>query len=221
MSPVADTLERMNPQVPGYPTGLGTSPAQVPMAAPVLPPPAPVPFPMPGRQPRRTGRIVAWLMVAFVVLLALSAITVGVIRMSAAPPAGTTATVSPPPPSSPTYSPEQIAAAKKEACDASDAASASINTAQGTYLSAASDRQSPQYGPALANFQTVVAVEIKYMKQHLSAATPQDVVQGTNDYITALLALADAHTRGLSIHEAQPFVEAARQVGNRLDKACE
>ncbi|EUA86283.1 hypothetical protein I551_7266 [Mycobacterium ulcerans str. Harvey] len=63
-------------------------------------------------------------------------------------------------------------------------------------------------------------LETQYMQQHLPPATPNNVVDSTNGYITAILALADAHTRGLSEDEAQQFVVAARKAGRQLDEAC-
>ncbi|VBA33183.1 hypothetical protein LAUMK4_05897 [Mycobacterium persicum] len=178
----------------------------------------PVPF---YRPPRRPGWLTVSVTLALAVLLALGAAVMSAIKLTAPTPAATTTTVTAAPPAPPSYSQEQVAAAKKEACDASYVAAPSVNTAQGNYLSVAGDRQSPQYGPALANFQLVVGLETQYMQQHLPPATPTDVAAATNDYITALLALADAHTRGLSTHDAQPFVMGVRDAGAQLNKVCE
>ncbi|WP_231999592.1 hypothetical protein [Mycobacterium sp. 1245852.3] len=153
-------------------------------------------------------------------LLAISALVMSVIRMTASPPPATTTTVTAPPPPPPNYSPEQIASAKKEACDASEAAALSVNNSQQNLIVAARDRKSPQYGPALANFQLVVAIETKYMQQHLPPATPNDVVKATNDYIAALVAVADGETRGVSNPDADALVDRANNIGDRLNKAC-
>jgi hypothetical protein len=225
----------MNPQAvgqPGYPAasagpptsttqaGTLTGPAVLPPPPSYVPPPqAPVPPPVYRR--RRPGWLAVWVTLSLALLLALSATVMSVMKLSQSTPAATTTTVTAPPPPPRSYSPDQVAAAKKEACDASNTASASINAAQGNYLAASKDRQSPQYQPALANFQLVAMLETQYIQQHLPPATPKNMQDATNDYITNVIALADAHTRGLSDHDAQPFVEALRKVGSQLDKVCE
>lgn len=162
--------------------------------------------------------MVVWLVVSVVLLLALSTIAIGVIRMSAAPPAGTTTTVSPPPP--PSYSAEQVAAAKKEACDASGAAAGALANSQQNFAAAARDRQSPEYRPALANYQLVVGIETEYLQHHLRPATPKDVSDAINGYIAAVIDAADADTREVSNHDAQAFVDAVNNASAQLDKVC-
>lgn len=222
----------MNPQPVGQhgpPGGPGGWPAPgngAPNNAAVLAPPAAQvpPPPGPGRlpvsRPRRQGWIAVGVMLTLAVLMALTAVVMSTIKLTAPAPTATTTTVMAPPPPPTSFSPDQLAAAKKEACHASESAATTINTAQEKYLIAARDRQSPTYGPALANFQLVAILETQYMQQHLPPATPNNVVDSTNGYITAILALADAHTRGLSEDEAQQFVVAARKAGRQLDEAC-
>ena len=223
----------MNPQAvgqPGYPAASSgpppsTSTVGVPTGAAVLPPPPnymppQAPLPQPVYRRPRPGWLAVWVMLSLALLLALSATVMSAMKLSQSTPAATTTTVMAPPPPPPSYSPDQVAAAKKEACDTSNTASTSLNTAQANYLSASKDRQSPQYQPALANFQLVAMLETQYVQQHLPPATPKDVVDATNDYVTNVIALADAHTRGLSDHDAQPFVLALRSAGDRLDKVC-
>lgn len=71
-------------------------------------------------------------MLALALLLALSATVMSAMKLTASNPAATTTTVMAPPPPPVSYSPEQVAAAKKEACDASDTADKSIIAAQRT-----------------------------------------------------------------------------------------
>ncbi|WP_231991875.1 site-specific integrase [Mycobacterium ulcerans] len=94
-------------------------------------------------------------MLTLAVLMALTAVVMSTIKLTAPAPTATTTTVMAPPPPPTSFSPDQLAAAKKEACHASESAATTINTAQEKYLIAARDRQSPTYGPALANFQLV------------------------------------------------------------------
>jgi hypothetical protein len=161
-----------------------------------------------------------WLGLTLALLLAVGAVVMSVAKLTSPTPSATTRTVMAPPPPAPTYNPQQVTAAKKEACDASAVADKSIIASQTNFFDAARDRQSPQYRPALANFQLVLMLETEYMQRHLAPATPMDVAVATNDYIDALVVLADANTRELSDHDAQPFVVAVRNAGKRLSRVC-
>ena len=96
-----------------------------------------------------------------------------------------------------------------------------ITAAQRNFFDAARDRQSPQYRPALGNYQLVASLETAYLERHLTPAVPKDVKDATNSYIAAEIALVEANTRELSDQDAQPFVVATRDSGKQLDKVCE
>ncbi len=216
----------MNPQVPGYPTGAppawgGGAPAGAAVVAPTAyappQPPAPVPQPAPPK-PRRPGWIAVWAMFTVAILLAATAVALSVAKLTTNTATPTTVAAAPP---QPTFSPDQVAAAKKEACDASKTAATTILNAQQSFAVASRDRLSPQYRPALGNFQLVVTIETKFMEQRLKPAAPKAVADATNDYINALLSLADANTRELSNQDADQFVDAVERTGAQLDKVCE
>ncbi|CQD24594.1 hypothetical protein BN1232_06279 [Mycobacterium lentiflavum] len=197
-----------------------TGAAVMPPPPSYLPPPQPL-VPPPAYPRRRPGWLAVSVMLALALLLALSATVMSAVKLSQSTPAATTTTITAPPPPPPSYSPDQVAAAKKEACGASDTADQSMLAAQRNFFDAARDRQSPQYHPALGNFQLVAMLETQYMQQHLPPATPKNVLDAINNYITAVIALVDANTRELSDHDAQPFVLAVRNAGDQLDKVCE
>lgn len=159
-----------------------------------------------------------WAMFTLALLLAATAVGLSVAGLTIKPTTPTTVTAAPPPP---TFSPEQVAAAKKDVCDASINADNAIAAAQRNFFDAARDRQSPQYRPALGNYQLVASVETAYLERHLTPAVPKDVKDATNSYITAEIALVEANTRELSDQDAQPFVIATRDSGKQLDKVCE
>ena len=159
-----------------------------------------------------------WTVFTVALLLAATAVTLSVTKLTTNSTSTTTVTAAPPPP---TFSSGQVAAAKKEACDASKTAASAILNAQQSFAVASRDRQSPQYRPALGNFQLVVALETDYMEQRLNAAAPKEVTDATNDYINAILSLADANTREISNQEADQFVNAVQKTGAQLDKVCE
>jgi hypothetical protein len=216
----------MNPQVPGYQTGAppawgagapaGSTVIGTPAYAPPQPP-APAPLPAPPK-PRRPGWVAVWTMFTVAILLAATAVALSVTKLTTNTVTTTTVTAAPPPP---TFSPDEVAAAKKEACDASRTAATTILNAQQSFAVASRDRLSPQYRPALGNFQLVVTIETKFMEQRLKPAAPKAVADATNDYINALLSLADANTRELSNQDADQFVDAVERTGAQLDKVCE
>lgn len=213
------------PVVPGSPP-IPTSGGGAPTGAAVLPPPpnylppAHIPAPPPPYRGRRPGWLAVWVMLSLAVLLALSATVMSAFKLTASTPPATTTTVTAPPPP-PSYSTDQVAAAKKEACDASNAAAGPIANSQQNFAAAARDRQTPQYQPALANFQLVVMVETQYLQQHLTPAAPRPVQDAINGYISAVLAAVDADTRAVPNHDAQAFVDRVDMASTELDKVCE
>jgi hypothetical protein len=213
----------MNPQVPGYPTGAppawgaGAPAGATVVAPPAYAPPQP-PQPAPPNPRRRPGWITVWTMFTVALLLAATAVALSVAELTTDTATTTTVAAAPP---APTFSPDQVAAAKREACDASKTAATTVLNAQQSFAVASRDRLSPQYRPALGNFQLVVAIETKFMEQRLKAATPKAVTDATNDYINAFLSLADANTRELSNQDADQFVDAVERAGTQLDKVCE
>lgn len=226
----------MNPQAvgqPGYPAASSGPPPSmstvgVPTGAAVLPPPPPnymsppqAPAPPPVYRRRGPGWLAVWVMLSLALLLALSATVMSAMKLGQSTPAATTTTVTAPPPAPPSYSPDQVAASKKEACNASNVAAASIANSQQNFAVAARDRQVPQYHPALANFQLVAIVETQYMQQHLPPATPKPVADAVNGYVAAVLAAVDADTREVSNHDAQVFVDRVDNASTELDKVCE
>jgi hypothetical protein len=158
-----------------------------------------------------------WVISGAAVLLGVSAVVMSVITASrpAPPPITTTITAA-----APAYSADDVAAAKKEACEASARATAPINQAQQAFTATVGDRSSPEYRAALASWQTVLAVETQYMRYHIPPATPKDITDATNDYIKSLIALVDANTREVSDSEAEKFIADTRSTGDRLTQLC-
>ena len=230
----------MNPQVPGYQTGAPPAwgagapagatvvapPAYAPPPLPPSPPPAspqqPLSPPPASPTPRRPGWIAVWTMFTIALLLAATAAGLSIANLNSNTAATATVTAAPPAaPTPPNFAPGQTAAAKKEVCAASFNANRSITAAQRNFFGAAHDRQSPEYRPALSNFQLVASIETAFLERHLTPAVPKDVKDATNGYIAATLALVEANTRELSDPDAQPFVVATRESVDQLEKVCE
>jgi len=215
------------PEQPGDPAGV--DPQQVwarPGTAtlpPTLPPPpapphaAPAPFvDNPTAPSRRRAKLTA-VLVAIALLLGIAAAVMSAIKLATPTPTATTTTMTAPPP---TYSPQEIAAARKEACDANAVTDPPITNAVTDYVSSLSERGSDRYRQMLANVQTIVIVEVNYMRAHMPPATPRAVAEAMNDDINALIALVDAFTRELPDDQVNALVERVHTTGKQMSKLC-
>lgn len=217
----------MNPQVPDYPVG-GPSPwaangpagsTIVAQPMPTAAAPAPVPYPTTPPTPRRRpGWYAVWSMVGLALILAITAVALSVATLKTRAPMSATVTATPP---TATFAPGDVAASKRSVCAASINADKAIVAAQRHFFDVQHDRQSPDYRPALGNWQLVASLETTFLERQLTPAVPQDVKDATNGYIAATMALVDANTRQLTDQDAQPFVLATRDAGDKLDKVCD
>jgi hypothetical protein len=168
---------------PGTPTGV--MPPQPPYPAPFMTPPAAAP-----RQ--RTPKSV-WALSGGAVVLAVAAAVMGALAWARPDPAPVTTTVTP---AAPTYSSEEVSAARDEACAAAKSVVASVYEASVPVVAALPNRDSPEYKAALANEQAVVLVEMEYLRLHTPPATPREIADPMGDYIDATLAVLAADTSG-------------------------
>lgn len=202
---------------PAGPPGTATLPPAAPSAgpppAPAPPPPARPQYPPVVRRPRRA----VWVVSGLAVVLAIAAITMSAVKLAAPPPAPVTTTVVASPPA---FSPDQVAAAKAEACKAVLTIDDPITSTELAFVATLPNRNSPESKTALSSFQTVVMVETEYLRNHTGPATPKEIADAASAYITALVALVDADTRGLPDAQANVFVDAARTTGAAVTDAC-
>jgi hypothetical protein len=117
--------------------------------------------------------------------------------------------------SSSPYSDEQIAAAKKDACDAATRTDGPMTDVQNALWD--TPKGSSEEPAALAAFQRVTLVEIEYLKSRTRPEAPEAVRTALHTYISAVLATVDGVTRGVPVSEKVAAVKAA---GAQLDKAC-
>lgn len=150
-----------------------------------MPPPAATP-------PERTPKSV-WALSGGAVVLAVAAVVMGALAWTRPDPAPVTTTVTP---SAPTYSAEEISAARDEACAAAKSVVAAVYEASVPLVAALPNRDSPEYKAALANEQAVVLVEMEYLRLHTPPATPREITDPMGDYIDATLAVLAADTSG-------------------------
>ena len=149
------------------------------------PPPA-----APSRE--RTPKSV-WVLSGGAVVLAVAAVVMGALAWTRPDPAPITTTVTP---SAPTYSAQEVDAARDEACAAAKSVVAAVYEASVSLVAALPNRDSPEYKAALASEQSVVLVEMEYLRLHTPPATPRDIADPMNDYIDATLGVLAADTSG-------------------------
>jgi hypothetical protein len=195
------------------PQALVTPPQSLPAPAPPTPPP-------PADDQRRglDWKLIAPISLALV--LATAAVVMSVVKLAEPAPVATTTTVTAAP-AGPAFTPDQVAAAKKQACDAVDTADGPITSAQRDFYAARLDRNSPQYQQMLSNWQTVSAIEIEYTRAHLTPAAPPAVAEAINTDLRALAALVDANTRGVPDAQADILIDKLKATGAQVTKVCE
>lgn len=194
------------------PQALLTPPQSLQAPAPQAPPPA---------DDQRRG--LDWKLIApisLALVLATAAVVMSAVKLAEPAPMATTTTVTAAP-AGPTFTPDQVAAAKKQACDAFDSADGPITSSQRDFYAARLDRNSPQYQQMLSNWQTVSAVEAEYTRAHLTPATPPAVTDAINADLRALAALVDGNTRGVPDDQANILIDKYKATGAQVTKVCE
>lgn len=186
-------------------------PAQPPVAAPplhtgVVPP---------ARNQNSSNRLILG-MILLAALLSAAAVALSAINLGRGGDADITTTVTAGPTA---YTDDQIAAAKKDACDASLTIDDPLTAAQHA-LVAIPDRYSPEAQEALSKFQMVVMVETEYLKSRTRVEAPAKVRTAVDSYVTALLAEIDAETRQLADGEVNVRIRATKAAGEELAQAC-
>ena len=198
---------------PGQTSGAG------PSLGAVQPPPGYAgQYPLPQQSPAPTARHghgrAAWIVIGASAVLALAAVTMGIIAVTKSPPAATTTTVTA---AAPTYPPDQVAAAKKESCAASLNAAKAMTAATQQYANTANRFDSPEGQAALANAQNAVMVETTYLEMHTPPTTPPEVADPTREFIKASRDVIDAYTRRVDSSDASARTQ---KYADEMNKAC-
>lgn len=165
------------------------TPLDLPYGQPGPPYAPPPPLPHPGQRTPKT----VWLLSGGATVLSLAAVVMGTLGWTRPDPAPVTTTVTA---SAPTYSAEEVSAARDNACAAAKSVVPPVYEASVPVVAALPNRDSPEYKAALANEQAVVLVEMEYLKQHTPPATPDEIAAPMRDYINATLAVLAADTNG-------------------------
>jgi hypothetical protein len=94
-------------------------------------------------------------------VLSVAAVVMAVLAWTRPDPAPVTTTVTP---SAPTYSAEEVSAARDDACASAKSVVAAVYEASVPLVAALPKRESPEYKAALANEQAVILVEMEYLR---------------------------------------------------------
>jgi len=192
---------------PGPPAGVGAARMGAP-PVPVLPPPTAQWGSVRGGRSR-----LIWVILWGAALLSITAIVLTAMKWSS--PAGQPVTPPATAAGPPAYTSEQIAAAKKDACDASMTTDAPITQAHNALW--ATRRDSPEWAAALANYQVVMLVETEYLKSMTRPEAPAAVRAAVSNAVDAQLAEVAAVTAGTPVSAK---VDAVKAAGAQLEQVC-
>lgn len=159
----------------------------VPEPPHVQPQPAPHRPGVPSAKPARTGRR-NLLAMAAIAAVAVAALVMSGIALARHP--GLSPLASIPAPGATAPSPSDVAAAKKAACDAWNAASAAMVAARQPFVDSLPNWNDPTTVRALVQAQAGILIQVEYLRQHVSPETPAEVARPIEDYIRASIDLA-------------------------------
>jgi hypothetical protein len=145
---------------------------------------------VPSAKPARAGRgnLLAIVAIAAIAAVAVAALVMSGIALARHP--GPSPLTSSPAPGATAPSSGDVAAAKKAACDAWNAASAAMVAARQPFVDSPPNWNDPTTVRALVQAQAGILIQVEYLRQHVSAETPAEVAGPIDDYIRASIDLA-------------------------------
>jgi hypothetical protein len=113
-----------------------------------------------------------------------------------------------------------VAAAKKEACVAWTAAAAAINSARRPFIESPPEWSDPITVNALAQAESGVLIQVEYLRQHVSLATPEEVAAPIADYIAAAIETVAADGQHADETVANVGARQSSSAGAKIRIAC-
>jgi hypothetical protein len=181
--------------------------------APYLPPP-PAPTPSQVERPRR-GRLLP----IVTLIVAVGAAVVAGIALARQPSPPSSQTASPAPTVAPASAAE-IAAARREACEAWTAASTAMVSARQPFINSPPNWDDPITVNALAQAQAGMLAQVEYLRQHVPPATPAEVAVPVHEFITANIDLIALDGQQQSAGVANAAAERSIAAAARIRTAC-
>ncbi|MDP7732918.1 hypothetical protein [Mycobacterium sp. TY813] len=120
---------------------------------------------------------------------------------------------------SPSFSAEEIAAAKKLACQAWEVTSARMAAASGDVAHAPRGWNDPSKREAVAAEARITLVETAYLETQISPAAPQELTHPIHDY---LVASYDIEHETLLLHgrARNDAIDRVNEATDRVDAVC-
>lgn len=167
----------------------------------------------------KTPRLTTGIAVAALGLAAAGAVTGGIALTRSLQPT-TPAVSAASPHASITSSPDQIAAAKREACDAWSAAASAINAARHPFVVAPPNWDDPVTASALVQAESSIAIQVAYVRQHIPSATPAEVATPIADYLSAAIDTAAADGQHQPDSVANAAADRSGAATKKIKAAC-
>ncbi len=114
-----------------------------------------------------------------------------------------------------------MVAAKKRACVAWAAASAAINSSRRPFIESPPDWNDPITIDALVQAESGVLIQLAYLRQHVSPATPEEVAAPIADYIAAAIETVAADGQHADEEVANAAAKQSSSAGAKIKAACE
>ena len=160
-----------------------------------------------GYQPPTAGRSGRLLTItALVVAIAAAGVSAAALthRSASQPPS---APIEPTPPR--TAAPNEVTAAKREACDAWRAASKAMVAARSAFVNSPPAWDDPVTVRSLSEAESGILIQVEYLRQHIAPAAPPSVAGAIAEYISATIDMVAAYGQ----HAAADVANAAAQRG--------
>jgi hypothetical protein len=115
---------------------------------------------------------------------------------------------------------DQIAAARKNACDRWRAVAIAVNAARKPFIDSPPERENPITARSLALAEGVNAAEVSWLRQHLPASTPEDVAVPIKQYLEAIVDVAAADAQPGADTEANAAATRSTTAADKIKAAC-
>jgi hypothetical protein len=179
-----------------------------------LPPPSPPAF---GEETR--PRRVRVLPIITLVVAVAAAVMAG-IALARQPSSSGDVAQQPVSTSSVSASAAEAAMAKKNACDAWNAASAAMVSARQPFINAPASWDDPITVNALAQAQSGILTQVAYLRQRVAAVTPREVAGPIGDYIAANIDLVALDGQHQSAAIANAAADRGAAAAAKIRAAC-
>lgn len=123
-------------------------------------------------------------------------------------------------PNAPTPSASDVAAAKKAACDAWSAAAKAMIAQRDPFVVSPPNWNDPATVSTLVQAEAGILVQVEYLRQHVSPATPPEVAAPIADYIAASIDVAAADGQHQSADVANSAADRGTAAAAKIRAAC-